>query len=217
MWFGRENLDFARRLLAAFALVIAASLPLTRYQDRKPLSWWRSRSRRFAAAVSRLSDLAKTFFYAGARSLLVSHWQVDSDATVKLTTGFHPRDCRRSFDRPSRGFTTLDPRHDRQRARQFQRRASRPVGALHPRGGGRGEEVRGLCNAPNRAMRAPSGSAWPRYRQESARLQHEHSEPSMKPALRPCSRWFWRRANFVPPARFPCNMDAANEFQELAM
>jgi CHAT domain-containing protein len=26
------------------------------------------------------------FFYAGARSLLVSHWAVDSDATVKLTT-----------------------------------------------------------------------------------------------------------------------------------
>jgi tetratricopeptide (TPR) repeat protein/CHAT domain-containing protein len=34
-----------------------------------------------------LSGLAKAFFYAGARSLLVSHWPVDSDATVKLTTG----------------------------------------------------------------------------------------------------------------------------------
>ncbi|MEQ1713136.1 MAG: CHAT domain-containing protein, partial [Hyphomicrobium sp.] len=27
------------------------------------------------------------FFYAGARSLLVSHWAVDSDATVQLVTG----------------------------------------------------------------------------------------------------------------------------------
>src|SRR5262249_28187602 len=34
-----------------------------------------------------LSGLAKAFFYAGARSLLVSHWSVESEATVKLTTG----------------------------------------------------------------------------------------------------------------------------------
>jgi CHAT domain-containing protein len=33
------------------------------------------------------SGLAKAFFYAGARSLLVSHWAVPSVATVKLTTG----------------------------------------------------------------------------------------------------------------------------------
>ena len=33
-----------------------------------------------------LSGLAKAFFYAGARSLLVSHWPVDSNATVKLMT-----------------------------------------------------------------------------------------------------------------------------------
>ena len=33
-----------------------------------------------------LSGLAKAFFYAGARALLVSHWSVVSDATVKLTT-----------------------------------------------------------------------------------------------------------------------------------
>jgi CHAT domain-containing protein/Tfp pilus assembly protein PilF len=31
-----------------------------------------------------LSGLTRAFFYAGARSLLVSHWAVDSDATVKL-------------------------------------------------------------------------------------------------------------------------------------
>ena len=33
-----------------------------------------------------LSGLARAFFYAGARSLLVSHWAVDSDATVRLIT-----------------------------------------------------------------------------------------------------------------------------------
>ncbi len=34
-----------------------------------------------------LSGLARAFFYAGARALLVSHWSVYSDATVKLITG----------------------------------------------------------------------------------------------------------------------------------
>ncbi|MCH7633940.1 MAG: CHAT domain-containing protein [Proteobacteria bacterium] len=34
-----------------------------------------------------LSGLAKAFFYAGSRALLVSHWPVVSDAAVKLTTG----------------------------------------------------------------------------------------------------------------------------------
>jgi len=34
-----------------------------------------------------LSGLAKAFFYAGSRALLVSHWLVESKAAVKLTTG----------------------------------------------------------------------------------------------------------------------------------
>ena len=34
-----------------------------------------------------LSGLAKSFFYAGAKSLLVSQWPVESFATVELTTG----------------------------------------------------------------------------------------------------------------------------------
>lgn len=34
-----------------------------------------------------LSGLAKAFFYAGSRALLVSQWAVDSEATVALTTG----------------------------------------------------------------------------------------------------------------------------------
>ncbi len=33
-----------------------------------------------------LSGLARAFFYAGARALLVSHWSVDSDAATQLTT-----------------------------------------------------------------------------------------------------------------------------------
>jgi CHAT domain-containing protein len=38
-----------------------------------------------------LSGLARAFLYAGARRLLVSHWPVQSDATVKLTTGMFER------------------------------------------------------------------------------------------------------------------------------
>jgi CHAT domain-containing protein/Tfp pilus assembly protein PilF len=34
-----------------------------------------------------LSGLARAFFYAGARALLVSNWPVESDAAVRLTTG----------------------------------------------------------------------------------------------------------------------------------
>ena len=33
-----------------------------------------------------LSGLGRAFFYAGTRSLLVSHWEASSDAAVKLTT-----------------------------------------------------------------------------------------------------------------------------------
>jgi CHAT domain-containing protein len=33
-----------------------------------------------------LSGLARAFFYAGARALLVSHWSADSDAATRITT-----------------------------------------------------------------------------------------------------------------------------------
>ena len=33
------------------------------------------------------SGLARAFFYAGTRALLVSHWAVSSDAAVAITTG----------------------------------------------------------------------------------------------------------------------------------
>jgi CHAT domain-containing protein/tetratricopeptide (TPR) repeat protein len=40
-----------------------------------------------ANAAEPLSGLARAFFYAGARALLVTHWSVYSNATVKLITG----------------------------------------------------------------------------------------------------------------------------------
>ena len=40
-----------------------------------------------ATNAEALSGLGRAFIYAGARSLLVSHWAVYSDATVKLVTG----------------------------------------------------------------------------------------------------------------------------------
>jgi CHAT domain-containing protein len=39
-----------------------------------------------ATGAEVLSGLARAFFYTGARALLVSHWAVDSEATVKLIT-----------------------------------------------------------------------------------------------------------------------------------
>jgi CHAT domain-containing protein len=47
-----------------------------------------------------LSGMARAFFYAGARALLVSHWAVDSQAAVKLTTrAFAAIKARRSTGR----------------------------------------------------------------------------------------------------------------------
>jgi CHAT domain-containing protein len=39
-----------------------------------------------AASAEALSGVARAFIYAGARALLVSHWAVYSEATVKLVT-----------------------------------------------------------------------------------------------------------------------------------
>jgi formylglycine-generating enzyme required for sulfatase activity/CHAT domain-containing protein/tetratricopeptide (TPR) repeat protein len=40
-----------------------------------------------AKEAEALSGLTRAFFYAGARTLLVSHWEVNSDAAVELATG----------------------------------------------------------------------------------------------------------------------------------
>jgi CHAT domain-containing protein len=42
-------------------------------------------------AQEALSGLAQAFFFAGSRALLVSHWYVDSDATVTLITDLFGR------------------------------------------------------------------------------------------------------------------------------
>jgi CHAT domain-containing protein len=47
-----------------------------------------------------LSGLARAFFYAGARSLLVSHWAVSSEAAVALTT--------RMFDESAKGASKAE-------------------------------------------------------------------------------------------------------------
>jgi CHAT domain-containing protein len=39
-----------------------------------------------SGSAEALSGMARAFFYAGARALIVSHWAVDSHAAVKLTT-----------------------------------------------------------------------------------------------------------------------------------
>ena len=51
-----------------------------------------------------LSGMARAFFYAGARALLVSHWEVGSDAAVKLTTRAFVGDECEPEDRPRRGL-----------------------------------------------------------------------------------------------------------------
>jgi CHAT domain-containing protein len=38
------------------------------------------------ASTESLSGLARALFYAGSRSILVSHWPVNSGASVRLTT-----------------------------------------------------------------------------------------------------------------------------------
>ena len=59
-----------------------------------------------------LSGMARAFFYAGARALLVSHWAVGSDAAVKLTTKALRRAEIKSRDRPRRSVAPLDARSD---------------------------------------------------------------------------------------------------------
>ncbi len=53
-----------------------------------------------APGAEGLSGLARAFFYAGARSLLVSHWSVSSDAAVALTT--------RMFDETAKGVSKAE-------------------------------------------------------------------------------------------------------------
>jgi len=71
--------------------------------------------------VEALSGLARAFFYAGARALLVSHWAVNSEATVHLIT--------KSFDE-----LKADPKIGRAEAtrRSMLRLIGRGGGYAHP-------------------------------------------------------------------------------------
>lgn len=66
-----------------------------------------------------LSGLAKAFFYAGTRALLVSHWSVFSDATVQLTTRMfahlaaNPKMGRAEALRQAMLSLMTDPQHPR--------------------------------------------------------------------------------------------------------
>ncbi len=63
-----------------------------------------------------LSGLARAFFYAGARALLVSHWPVYSDAAVRLTTqAFNEINLSKRYG--ARGCSTAG--HDRPHGRYF--------------------------------------------------------------------------------------------------
>lgn len=43
-------------------------------------------SNAYTILIDNLRAQLKAFFYAGGKAMLVSHWPVDSEATVKLTT-----------------------------------------------------------------------------------------------------------------------------------
>ena len=93
-----------------------------------------------------LSGLARAFFYAGARALLVSHWAVDSDAATRLTTA--------TFD-----MMQSDPKLGRAEALRramlaYMNDATDPLNAYPALlgavrgGGGRGGEVRSASTVP---------------------------------------------------------------------
>jgi CHAT domain-containing protein len=61
------------------------------------------------------SGLARAFYYAKARALLVSHWAVASEVAVKLSTG-RSRLCAPTQSRSRRGAAALHgAAHHRQR------------------------------------------------------------------------------------------------------
>jgi len=87
-----------------------------------------------ATSAEALSGLARAFIYAQARSLLVSHWAVYSNATVKLITATASA-MARDQGRPRGGPAALDAGTDRPG-----RTARGPPGLLGTiRGGGGGQ------------------------------------------------------------------------------
>lgn len=74
-----------------------------------------------SAGAEALSGLAKSFFHAGARAMLVSHWRVGSQATTRMTTSV--------FDIMARSPTTGRAEALRQAMRSFMADTSDPWNA----------------------------------------------------------------------------------------
>ena len=66
-----------------------------------------------AQGAEALSGLARAFIYAQARALLVSHWEVNSDATVKLITGAMSQLAAEQVHGPRRGHAPIHARAHR--------------------------------------------------------------------------------------------------------
>ena len=77
-----------------------------------------------------LSGLARAFFYAGARSLIVSNWEVDSDSTVALMTGLFDALKRRSSLVTRRGVASVNVEDDQQPV-QARVGSAEVLGAVH--------------------------------------------------------------------------------------
>ena len=75
-----------------------------------------------------LSGLARSFFFAGARSLLVSHWPVRSDAAVELTTRALGPDHKQRHHEPQHRPAACHGEPDRRR----ENLRSRPSPGLGP-------------------------------------------------------------------------------------
>ncbi len=145
-----------------------------------------------------LSGLARAFFYAKARALLVSHWYVASDAAVKLTTGAFAELARQPRHRSRRGAAPLHGRAHHQG--HAARGAPLRLGAV--RAGRRGREVGTAfpgaepgSQAGAEAIRGPSsrnigarairGRLFPRLRPGTQGDDCEQPHPGQHSALYP--------------------------------
>ena len=104
-----------------------------------------------AQGAEALSGLARAFIYAQARALLVSHWEVNSDATVKLITGAMSRLAANKIHGPRRGHAPVHARAHRQG--RAARGASGLLGAVRGRWRGRSREIIYFRMCPEKAAR----------------------------------------------------------------
>ena len=93
--------------------------------DRVVLSACNTAAPGVETGTEALSGLARAFFYAGARALLVSHWYVNSAVTVPLIT----RAFRELETRPNIGRAELGLPCRRSSPREAGKR-TRPIGRL---------------------------------------------------------------------------------------